>query len=374
MKKKLPKLPKIKRLKIKRLRREKAQGILEAGVPRITNETVAEHREEVLGSARKYIYPLQHSKHRIVIVTTTLFLLAVVGFFTYSTLALYRLQTTSTFMYRVTQVIPFPIARSGDQFVAYENYLFELRHYMHYYETQQKLDFNSKDGKDQLNEFKHRALDKIVNDAYVKRLAKEHNISVSDKDVQEQIDIVRNQNRLGGSDRVFDDVLKDYWGWSEDDFRRSLRQQLLAQKVAATLDTDTTTRANNALQELKGGADFAAVAKKYSDDTNTKDNGGELGFQIDKANRDLAAQTTDALFKLKPGQTSEIVNIGYALEIVKTLDNTGDRVRGAHILFNFKDINDYINDQKEKKPARLYLKLPPSATPEAPTTPTTPGQ
>lgn len=374
MKKKLPKLPKIKRIKqIRGLRREKAPDILEAGVPRITNETVAEHREEVLGSARKYIYPLQHSKHRIVIVTTTLFLLAVVGFFTYSTLALYRFQTTSTFMYRVTQVIPFPIARSGDQFVAYENYLFELRHYMHYYETQQKLDFNSKDGKDQLNEFKHRALDKVVNDAYVKRLAKEHNITVTDKDVQQQIDIVRNQNRLGGSDRVFEDVLKDYWGWSEDDFRRSLRQQLLAQKVAATLDTDTTTRANNALQELKGGADFAAVAKKYSDDTNTKDNGGEFGFQIDKANRDLAAQTTDALFKLKPGQTSEIVNIGYALEIVKTLDNTGDRVRGAHILFNFKDISDYINDQKEKKPARLYLKLPPSATPEAPSTPT-PGQ
>lgn len=362
--KKLPKLP-----KIKRLRKDKAPGQLETGIPRITNETVAEHREEVLGSARKYIYPLQHSKHRIVIITTTLFLLSVIAFFTYSTLALYRFQTTSTFMYRVTQIIPFPIARSGEQFVAYENYLFELRHYMHYFETQQKLDFNSKDGKEQLNVFKHRALDKVVDDAYVKRLAKQHNITVSNQEVQQQIDIVRNQNRLGGSDRVFEDVLKDYWGWSVDDFKRSLRQQLLAQKVAATLDTDTTTRANAALQELKGGADFAAVAKKYSEDTNTKDNGGEFGFMIDKTNSNLAAQTTDALFKLQAGQTSEIVNIGYGLEIVKTLENTGDRVRGAHILFNFKDINEYINDQKEKKPSRLYLKLAPSATPDTSTAP-----
>jgi len=37
--------------------------------------------------------------------------------------------------------------------------------------------------------------------------------------------------------------------------------------VVANLDTDTQNRANAALGELKSGVDFAAVAKKYSDDT-----------------------------------------------------------------------------------------------------------
>jgi hypothetical protein len=52
-----------------------------ANVPRITNETVAEHREEVLSSARKYIYPLRHSKHRVVRISILLLIIVVVGFF-----------------------------------------------------------------------------------------------------------------------------------------------------------------------------------------------------------------------------------------------------------------------------------------------------
>ena len=325
------------------------------GVPKITNETIAEHREEVLSSARKYIYPLQHSKHRIVLISTGLFIITVVVFFTYCTLALYRLQSSSTFLYRVTQVIPFPIARTGGEFVAYENYLFELRHYIHYYSTQQKLDFNDKDGKAQLAEFKKRALEKIVNDAYIKQLAKENGITVSNREIDDQIAVVRQQNRLGGSEQVLEDVLKDYWGWSLDDFKRSLRQQLLAQKVVAVLDKETKARAEDVLNQIKNGGDFAALAKQYSDDASTKDAGGEFGFQVDRANRDLSARTTNALFALQPGQTSEIVNIGYALEIVKNIETTGDKVKGAHILFNFADINTYINDLKEKQKARLYV-------------------
>src|ERR1700684_304923 len=58
-------------------------------IPRITNETVAEHREDVLRGARKYKYPLAHSKHRIVIISTGLIIVAVVSFFIYSALALY---------------------------------------------------------------------------------------------------------------------------------------------------------------------------------------------------------------------------------------------------------------------------------------------
>lgn len=325
-------------------------------VPRITNETVAEHREEVLSTARKYIYPLQHSKHKIVLISTTLFIATVVVFFSYCTLALYKLQTTSTFVYRVTQVLPFPVGRAGKSFVAYENYLFELRHYMHYYETQQKLDFNSGIGKEQLAEFKKRALGRVVDDAYVKQLAAKNKVSVSGQEVDDQITIVRNQNRLGGSDQAFEDVLKDYWGWSVDDFKRSLKQQMLAQKLVSKLDTQTHERAAAALAELKAGADFAATAKKYSDDAGTKDAGGEFGFLIDKTNRDISSQTIDQLFRLKPGQTSEVIDIGYGLEIVKVLENNGDKIRASHIVFNFKDVSTYINELKDKRKAHVYIK------------------
>ena len=324
--------------------------------PRITNETVAEHREAVLKGARKYILPLQHSKHQIIVITTTLFIASIVGFFVYVTLSLYKFQDSSTFLYRVTQVLPFPVARSGGDFIAYENYLFELRHYTHYYENQQKLSFEDENGKEQLNAFKAQARQKVVDDALVRDLAKEKGISVSDKEATDQINLVRSQNRLGENDKVFEDVLKDYWGWTVGDFKRSLKQQLLARRVVATLDTDTNTRANAALAEITAGADFAVVAKKYSDDATTRENGGEYGFQIDRTNRDLSAQTVGALFALKPGQASGLVNTGYSLEIVKNIETTGDRVRGAHILFNFEDINAYLNPIKDTQKTTVYIK------------------
>jgi hypothetical protein len=328
-----------------------------APVARITNETVAEHREEVLSSARKYIYPLQHSKHKIVLITTSLVVTTTIAFFSYCLVALYKFQSTSPFIYHVSQVIPFPIARTSNRFVSYESYLFELRHYIHYYESQQKVDFKDPKNQGQLEDFKKRALDTVISNAYVKKLAAENKVSVSDREVDDQITIVRNQNRLGVNDKVFEDVLKDFWGWSVADFKRSLREQMLAQKVVSILDTDTHKRAEAALTELKASNDFAAAAKKYSEDSATKDNGGDFGSPIDRTNRDLSAQTVDTLFKLQPGQYSDIVNTGYSLEILKNLETQGDKVRGAHIVFNFQDISKYVNDLKEKNKTQAYIRL-----------------
>lgn len=341
----------------KRLKRKQAAAPVEPGAPRITTETIAEHREEVISSARKYIYPLQHSKHRILLLSTSVIIFSIIGFFAYCTVALYRLHNSSTFLYRVTQVLPFPVAKAGKQYVAYENYLFELRHYTHYYQSQLKLDFSSVAGKAQLEAFEKQALDKVVSDAFVGQLADKYKISVSNKELDEQIAIVREQNRLGTSDQAFEDVLRDYWGWNVDDFKRSLRAQLLAQKVVATLDTETKQRANTALDELNKGVPFAEVAKKYSDDTATKENGGDFGT-VDKTNRDLTAQTTEALFAAKPGGYSGIINIGYSLEIVKNIEQVSPtKAHGAHILFNFKEVSVYLNDIKKQEKTRTFINL-----------------
>ena len=347
----------INKIKKRVTKRTQEEPVSQDGAPRITNETVAEHREEVLSSARKYIYPLQHSKHKIVLITTSLLIAAIVGFFTFTMVSLYRVKSYSSFLYGVTKVNPFPVAKAGNSYVAYENYLFELKHYIHYYQNQQKLDFSTDSGKQQLAEFKKRALTKVVDDAYIKQLASDKKVSVSDKEVDNEIQIVRSQNRLGGSTKVFEDVLKEYWGWSINDFRRSLKQQLLAQKLLPVLDPETVARANQAKAELNAGADFAVVAKKYSDDAASKDTGGEFGFPIDQSNRDIDAEVTSELYKLKPGQVSGVINSGYALEIVKNIEPQGDKIRGAHIVFNFKNINTYLNDLKDQKKATLYIKL-----------------
>ncbi|HEY5141493.1 MAG TPA: hypothetical protein VIJ25_19585, partial [Methylococcales bacterium] len=69
--------------RFRRMGREERTKEAISSLTRITNETVAEHREAVLSTARKYIYPLEHSKHRIVVVSTALLITMVVGFSAY---------------------------------------------------------------------------------------------------------------------------------------------------------------------------------------------------------------------------------------------------------------------------------------------------
>lgn len=351
---------KLKDIKAKHQARKALKAEQNDRLPRITNETVATHREEVLSGARKYIYPLQHSKHKVVFITTSLFIAAVLGFATYCVVSLYKLQSTSTFIYRVTQVIPFPIAREGSHFIAYENYLFELRHYMHYYETEQKVNFTSESGRQQLTSYKQRAMQKVDDDARVKQVAKEKGISISDAEVDEQIAIAREQNRLGGSSQVFEDVIREYYDWSLNDFKRTLRAQLLQKKVNAALDTDAKTRVEQAQSALASGISFGEVAKTYSDDPISKPNGGDIGV-IDISNTAASPLTIDTLFGLKAGEVSKPIVVsydsGYAYEILQNVDGGVTKAKAAHIIIRIKDIQTYLNDLKEKHPTRRYIKV-----------------
>jgi hypothetical protein len=347
---------------LKERRKAKSSGDVSlVTVPKITSDNVAEHREEILSGARKYIYPLQHSKHRIVVLSISLFVAALVLFSITSIIFLYRLQTTSNFWYQVTRVIPYPIARSGSMFVAYENYLFELGHYIHYYENQQQLSFETEAGQAQLAAYKDRAMNKIINDAYIKEYAKELGITVTSQEVDEQIRIAREQNRLGSNDEVFEDVLREFWNWSVADFRRSLETEIRAQKVLRAVDSEAEQKATSALARITAGEDFATVAAEVSEDVQTKDNGGDFGF-VNKSNRNVAQQTVDTLLKLAPEQVSGITIVpygtGYALAIVKNLEVKGDEVRGAHIIIQLKDVDEILNERKEAKPYRLYIATP----------------
>lgn len=352
-------LPKLKKPRLSLRRRKRPEEKVKrafSDVPRITSENVEEHREEVLAGARKYIYPLQHSKHHVVRKSILLLATVLIVFLAACGLELYKFQATNGFIYGVTQVVPFPVAKTGGHWVRYEAYLFELRRNMHYYHTQQYADFSTPGGRHQLQHLKQQAMDTAIQAAYVDQLAGRDGVTVSDQDVNNEVNLLREQNRLGNSDRVLRDVLNEFWGWSEGDFRRELKQQLLQQAVVAKLDTGTNQRAQAALSRLEQGADFGQLAGQVSDDTATKANGGQYAAAITADDRSLPPALTDQIAKLKVGQTSGIINTGYALEIVKVISNNSGSVQAAHIQFRFKPISDYTAQLQKTEPVHEYIK------------------
>ena len=66
-------------------------------------EKVEERREEVLAKGRKFKYPLQWTRHRVV-VNTVLIAIVVLGIvFTSGWLALYKFNMTDEMLFRVTK-------------------------------------------------------------------------------------------------------------------------------------------------------------------------------------------------------------------------------------------------------------------------------
>jgi peptidyl-prolyl cis-trans isomerase SurA len=80
-------------------------------------------------------------------------------------------------------------------------------------------------------------------------------------------------------------------------------------------------RANDILKELQGGALFGDLVMKYSDDPQSKYNGGIFGslLRSDTQHRQLYGTAFfDAVFKLKKGETSWVIqsNLGYHIVMV----------------------------------------------------------
>jgi peptidyl-prolyl cis-trans isomerase D len=86
----------------------------------------------------------------------------------------------------------------------------------------------------------------------------------------------------------------------------------------AKTDAAAKAKAEGILKQIQGGANFADLAKKNSDDPGSKDSGGELGF----AQRGhMVPEFDNAIFTQKPGE-AKIVKTQYGYHIVQVEERT----------------------------------------------------
>jgi len=128
-------------------------------------------------------------------------------------------------------------------------------------------------------------------------------------------------NMPGGKPAVTDAEVQAYYNAHLDQYKTpeqvKTRHILIAVAKDADAKTDAAAKAKAAdvLKQLKAGGNFAELAKKYSDDPGSKDQGGDLPM-IPTAQLDPAY--AKAAMALGPGQTSDVVRSQFGYHIIQT--------------------------------------------------------
>lgn len=297
-----------------------------AAPKRITNDTVAEHREKVLAGGRKFKYPVQYSRHKILINTVIITAAALLIFLGWGWWMLYKQQTTNDFFYSATKVAPVPVASVDGVPVKYSDYLRRLRSSLTYLQRNNEMSTNPDEARQQVAFLQRQEMNEAQRVTWARSLAKANDVTVTDQEVEDFITKERESAKTSLSESAFEKaVLRDFYGWTIDDYRQIVRDRLILQRVSFAIDKPAKAKIEQIEKSLKVGADFAKTAAEHSDDMATKGNGGSAGPVSTSSldNNGLIA----AAKNLQPGQISGIikgVDGYYIIKLNKKTDTTVD--------------------------------------------------
>lgn len=212
---------------------------------------------------------------------------------------------------------------------------------------------------DELNEslttqYGTEVLDTLITNKIIELEAKELGVSVSEEELQKEYDEYASQ--YGGEDALLE--LLDSYGMDVDDVKKDMETYLLTFKVmeddlgiteeeiktyfeenketygqaaeveASHILVEDETTAQEVIDKLNAGGDFAELAKEYSTDTANNEDGGNLGYF---GTGEMAEAFETAAFAMEVGEvSSEPVETEYGFHIIKVTD----KIEGKEAVFD----------------------------------------
>lgn len=340
---------------LSKLRRNKAP---QPAPSRITTDTVAEHREQIIAGGRRFKYPLQYARHKLVINAILISLAALIVIISIGWWQLYKSQNTSEFFYRITKVLPLPIAVVDGQSVLYSDYLMKYRSSINYLVQKEQVNLKSEDGKKQMEYVRQQSMADAIADAYALKLAKNLGISVSNTELEIFLQNQRQSSDGEISEQTYDAVILDYYNWSPAEYRYVTERKILRQKVSYAMDKDAQKTADSITAALKvdSAADFKTLADTISKQSGLNINRGVSGW-VPKINQDggLSAEAS----KLKKTQISSIIKstIGDGYYIIKLLDINDTQVSYEYIQVPLTAFNNSLKVIIDKGKVQRFISI-----------------
>ncbi|MGI6221777.1 MAG: peptidylprolyl isomerase [Coriobacteriales bacterium] len=221
---------------------------------------------------------------------------------------------------------------------------------------------------------REQTIDTLAQNMLIRQAAENNGIKLDQAYVENTLEQYKSQ--FESEDQTWEDYLASS-GTTEDEVRSQIadsyfQQQVMQKLVATPVPTDEQVqkaideniasyggkrsshilfneedkdKAEDVLQQLKGGADFAELAKEYSQDTGSAENGGDVGWDGDTS---FVEEYQTALDGLSVGEmTQELVKSEYGYHIILCTD---ERTFDENTTYTRDDIPDDIYQE-------IYLDL-----------------
>ncbi|WP_457668928.1 SurA N-terminal domain-containing protein [Thiolapillus sp.] len=135
--------------------------------------------------------------------------------------------------------------------------------------------------------------------------------------------ILLSPETVGAGVEVTEDKLRAYYDQHKDEFQapeeRKVRHILV--QVAENADAKTADAAKAKIEDiakrLENGEDFAALAKEFSDDPGSKEQGGDVGWISPGV---MAKAFEDAAYKLEKGKVSKPVRTPFGFHLIEVTE------------------------------------------------------
>ena len=225
---------------------------------------------------------------------------------------------------------------------------------------------------------REQVLQSMINEKLVVAKAVEDSVTVTDEEVQQQLDAAIQQRvQQVGSEARLEEMYGMPLSKIKREYRDEMRKNLLAQRLqqqrfgAAQIgrfgteefflayrdslprvpeevelahifikpkfgeaeQIATRARAQLLLDSIAAGTDFGELAKRHSEDPGSAPLGGNLGLV---RRGQFVKEFESAAFALRDGQTSGIVETELGVHLIQLLERRGDAVRARHILLRIQ--------------------------------------
>jgi len=194
-------------------------------------------------------------------------------------------------------------------------------------------DISTDEGQEALEQGRALVLEMMINQVLIEQAAQAAGVTVSDEELDTTIQTLREET----GEEAFQQWLTDQ-GMSLEEFRVRLRSDMIATQMANRaveavpthsehvharhILVNTEEEARQILSQLQAGDDFVSLARTYSQDTSTRDTGGDLGFFPPGIL--TSPEVEAAAFALQPGQFSDVIQSSMGYHIVQVVERVPD--------------------------------------------------